>query len=59
VGTALGRESVNIGEYHQARLHAGGDALAAISVDGKLTPAVLEALQQIPDVMEVHQAQLD
>jgi D-3-phosphoglycerate dehydrogenase len=59
VGTALGRASVNIGEYHQARLQAGGDALAAISVDARLTPAVIETLQQIPDVLEVRQAELD
>ena len=59
VGTILGEAGVNIGEYYQARLRAGGEALAAVSVDGRLSPAVIERLQGIPDVHEVRQAQLD
>ena len=34
VGTLLGEAGVNIAEYHQARLAQGGEALAAVSVDG-------------------------
>ena len=34
VGTLLGQSGVNIAEYHQARMQAGGEALAAVSVDG-------------------------
>ena len=61
VGTVLGDAGVNIGEYHQARLDggAGGEALAAISVDGIVPPAVLESLRRVTDVIEVRQAQLD
>jgi D-3-phosphoglycerate dehydrogenase len=59
VGTVLGGAGVNIGEYHQARLSAGGEALAAVSVDGRLEPAVMDALRKIPDVLEVRQAELD
>ena len=59
VGTILGDAGVNIGEYYQARLRAGGDALAAVSVDGRLPAPVIAALQQIPDVHDVRQAQLD
>jgi D-3-phosphoglycerate dehydrogenase / 2-oxoglutarate reductase len=33
VGTLLGEAGVNIAEYHQARLQAGGEALAAVSID--------------------------
>ena len=36
VGTLLGNSSVNIAEYHQARLSEGGDAMAAVSVDGEI-----------------------
>ncbi len=36
VGTVLGDAGVNIAEYHQARLAQGGEALAAVSVDGAL-----------------------
>jgi D-3-phosphoglycerate dehydrogenase len=59
VGTVLGNAAVNIGEYHQARLVAGGDALAAVSVDGRLDARVIEELRRISDVIEVKQAQLD
>ena len=59
VGTILGDSGVNIGEYYQARLRAGGEALAAVSVDARLSPTVIEALQRIPDIREVRQAQLD
>lgn len=59
VGTVLGENGVNIGEYHQARLAAGGDALAAISVDGTLGPRVLEALRRVPEILDVRQARLE
>ena len=41
VGTVLGEAGVNIAEYHQARREAGGEALAAISVDGALPPELV------------------
>ena len=50
VGTLLGDAGVNIAEYHQARLAQGGDALAAISVDGTVDDSVRRALLQLPDV---------
>jgi D-3-phosphoglycerate dehydrogenase len=50
VGTLLGDTGVNIAEYHQARLAQGGDALAAISVDGTVDQSVRQSLLQLPDV---------
>ena len=50
VGTLLGDRGVNIAEYHQARLAQGGDALAAISVDGVVDESVRRALLELPDV---------
>jgi D-3-phosphoglycerate dehydrogenase len=50
VGTLLGDAGVNIAEYHQARLAQGGEALAAISVDGAVGAGVREALLKLPDV---------
>lgn len=50
VGTLLGDAEVNIAEYHQARLSEGGDALAAVSVDGRITHAVRERLLALPDI---------
>lgn len=50
VGTILGDLEINIAEYHQARMTRGGDALAAIAVDGEVGPAVREALLRLPEV---------
>ena len=50
VGTLLGDAQVNIAEYHQARLTRGGDALAAVSVDGEITEAVRQKLLNLPDI---------
>jgi D-3-phosphoglycerate dehydrogenase len=58
VGTLLGAAGVNIGEYHQARLAAGGEALAAISVDGRLSAALLAALRALPEVHDVREVEL-
>ena len=50
VGTALGDAHVNIAEYHQARLAQGGEALAAISVDGEIADTIRERLLGLQDV---------
>ena len=51
VGTLLGEAHVNIAEYHQARLAQGGEALAAVSVDGEVSEATRRSLLAIPDVL--------
>ena len=50
VGTLLGDRGVNIAEYHQARLAQGGEALAAISVDGSVPAGIRDELLNLPDV---------
>jgi D-3-phosphoglycerate dehydrogenase len=50
VGTLLGDAGVNIAEYHQARLSEGGEALAAVSVDGEISDAVRKKLLDSHDV---------
>jgi D-3-phosphoglycerate dehydrogenase len=50
VGTLLGEAGVNIAEYHQARLAQGGQALAAVSVDGDVSDTIRESLLRLPDV---------
>ena len=59
VGTILGDHGINIGEYHQARLSKGGQALAAISVDGVVDPVVREALLKLPEVTSAVAVGLD
>jgi len=50
VGTILGDHDINIAEYHQARMSKGGQALAAIAVDGGVEASVREALLELPEV---------
>jgi D-3-phosphoglycerate dehydrogenase len=50
VGTLLGEGGVNIAEYHQARLAQGGQALAAVSVDGDVSETIRQSLLKLPDV---------
>ncbi|MCI0434495.1 MAG: phosphoglycerate dehydrogenase [Gemmatimonadetes bacterium] len=59
VGTVLGDASINIAEYHQARLIEGGEALAAISIDGGIDESILDELRALPDVREARQVRLD
>jgi D-3-phosphoglycerate dehydrogenase len=59
VGTVLGNAGINIAGYHQSRVDAGGDALAIVSVDSRVEPAVLEALGALPEVHFLRQVQLD
>ncbi|MDP9348468.1 MAG: ACT domain-containing protein, partial [Gemmatimonadota bacterium] len=59
VGTLLGEAGVNIAEYHQARLQAGGEALAAISVDGRMSAEIVERLAELPEVLDVRQVDME
>ena len=58
VGTVLGEAKVNIAEYHQARLAQGGDALAAITVDGNVDESTRERLLALPQVRSASIVQL-
>lgn len=55
VGTLLGEAGVNIAEYHQARMEAGGEALAAVSIDSRLSDDLLRALAALPEVRDIRQ----
>ena len=59
VGTLLGNAGINIAEYHQARLTAGGDALAVVAIDAALPGAVGEALRALPELRSVAQVVFD
>ena len=50
VGTVLGEAGINIGEYHQARMAPGGEALAVVSLDGVTDATVRKALLALPHV---------
>jgi len=58
VGTLLGAAGINIGEYHQSRLAAGGEALAVLNVDAPLAAAVVGDLRALPGVTDVRQVEV-
>jgi D-3-phosphoglycerate dehydrogenase len=58
VGTALGAAGVNIAEYYQSRVQAGGEALAAIRVDGRVDDSTIAELRTLEDVLAVTQVVL-
>ncbi len=58
VGSVLGDAKVNIAEYHQARREAGGEAMAAIAVDGRVKREVIDRLAAMPEVSGVWQIEL-
>lgn len=51
VGSLLGERGVNIAEYHQARQSRGGEALAAIAVDGDIDAALRDDLLTLDEVL--------
>jgi len=59
VGTIVGEAGINIGEFHQARLAAGGEALAVLNVDGELPAPVMSELRALPAVIDLWQVQLN
>jgi D-3-phosphoglycerate dehydrogenase len=58
VGSVLGDAGINIAEYHQSRLEAGGDALATLTVDSTVQRSVIEQLASLEDVTGVWQIHL-
>ena len=59
VGTLLGEAGVNIAEYHQARLQAGGEALAAVQIDGTVSNEMLDQICKLPELLDARQVVLD
>jgi D-3-phosphoglycerate dehydrogenase len=59
VGSLLGDHGINIAGYHQARLSKGGEALAAVQVDGAVDPAVRDAILELPEVSRAVVVRLD
>jgi D-3-phosphoglycerate dehydrogenase len=52
VGTLLAEHGLNIAEYIQSREAKGGLALAAVSVDGEVSPEFLATLSEDEDVLD-------
>jgi D-3-phosphoglycerate dehydrogenase len=53
LGTKLGENGINIATFNLGRRHAGGEAVALVSVDDPITPAVKQQLAALPGVLQV------
>ncbi|MET0481386.1 MAG: phosphoglycerate dehydrogenase [Aestuariivirgaceae bacterium] len=51
-GTILGNRGVNIATFHLGRDQPGGNAIALVEVDGPVPPAVLAAVEALPQVRQ-------
>ncbi|MFT5180378.1 MAG: D-3-phosphoglycerate dehydrogenase [Alphaproteobacteria bacterium] len=52
LGTVLGEAGVNIGTFHLGRTEPGGDAIALVEVDGEVPADVLQAVANLPNVVQ-------
>ena len=50
LGSTLGEAEVNIATFHLGRRDAGGEAVALVAVDGRVTPELVQAIQALPSV---------
>ncbi len=53
LGNALGAAAVNIATFHLGRTAPGQDAIALVEVDQPLTPAILDTVRGLPNVIQV------
>jgi D-3-phosphoglycerate dehydrogenase len=53
LGNALGAAEVNIATFHLGRTAPGEDAIALVEVDQALTPAILDTVRTVPNVIQV------
>jgi D-3-phosphoglycerate dehydrogenase len=53
LGTALGRNGLNIATFNLGRRAGEGEAVALVAVDDPITPDVVEQLRGLPGVREV------
>ena len=59
VGTLLAAHGLNIAEYIQSRKAMGGLALAAVSVDSKVSPEFLATLSEDEDILDARAVYFD
>jgi D-3-phosphoglycerate dehydrogenase len=52
LGNALGAAGVNIATFHLGRVAAGEGAIALVEVDQLLTPAILDTVRALPNVVQ-------
>lgn len=59
LGQTLGDANVNIATLNLGRQSVGGDAICLVSIDGAITPDVIEKVNQLPNVVHVNELVFD
>ena len=59
LGQALGEANVNIATLNLGRQQAGGDAICLVSIDGAITPDVIDKVRRLPNVVRVNEFVFD
>ncbi|MFT7575566.1 MAG: D-3-phosphoglycerate dehydrogenase [Alphaproteobacteria bacterium] len=55
LGQVLGESGVNIATLNLGRDGPGGDAICLVSIDGAITPAIIDKVNQLPNVVHVNE----
>ena len=55
IGTLLGENGINIARMQFGRESAGGRAMSIVSIDSHVSPAVMERIRKLPNVLSVKQ----
>jgi len=59
LGQVLGETGVNIATLSLGRDKPGGDAICLVSIDGELSPAVIEKVKALPNVVRVNELRFE
>ncbi len=53
IGTFLGKNGINIANFHLARTERGGRALMIVDIDDEIDDALFKQLSDLPEILEV------
>ena len=59
LGQVLGETGVNIATLSLGREKPGGDAICLVSIDGELSPAVIDKVKALPNVVRVNELRFE
>jgi D-3-phosphoglycerate dehydrogenase len=58
IGGLLGKNNINIARMHFGRESAGGIAISVVNIDTCVTPATLEEIKKLPNILDVKEINL-
>lgn len=58
IGTLLGENRINISRMHFGRESQGGMAISVVSIDSHASPAIIDQIKKLPNILSVRQISL-